>query len=100
MRAGRATREDIRLGVCGEHGGDPDSIHFFHHEGLDYVSCSLFPVRVARLEAGRAPSTWSEPHPSNERTCQRQPRVCRTCRKGRHRAAKSGPRPRHPEVPT
>ncbi len=51
---GRATRPDIRLGVCGEHGGDPDSIHFFHHEGLDYVSCSPFRVPVARLEAGRA----------------------------------------------
>jgi pyruvate,orthophosphate dikinase len=53
-REGRATRPDIRLGVCGEHGGDPDSIHFFHHEGLDYVSCSPFRVPVARLEAGRA----------------------------------------------
>jgi pyruvate,orthophosphate dikinase len=54
VREGRATRPDIRLGVCGEHGGDPDSIHFFHHEGLDYVSCSPFRVPVARLEAGRA----------------------------------------------
>jgi pyruvate,orthophosphate dikinase len=40
--------------VCGEHGGDPDSIHFFQHVGLDYVSCSPFRVPVARLEAGRA----------------------------------------------
>ncbi|MBW0113859.1 pyruvate, phosphate dikinase [Pseudonocardia abyssalis] len=53
-REGRATRPDIRLGVCGEHGGDPDSIHFFHHEGLDYVSCSPFRVPVARLESARA----------------------------------------------
>lgn len=51
---GRATRPDLKLGVCGEHGGDPDSIHFFHHIGLDYVSCSPFRVPVARFEAGRA----------------------------------------------
>ncbi len=51
---GRRTRPDLHLGVCGEHGGDPESIHFFHHIGLDYVSCSPFRVPVARLEAGRA----------------------------------------------
>ncbi len=51
---GRATRPDLKLGVCGEHGGDPDSVHFFHKVGLDYVSCSPFRVPVARLEAGRA----------------------------------------------
>jgi pyruvate,orthophosphate dikinase len=51
---GRATRPDLHLGVCGEHGGDPESIHFFHSAGLDYVSCSPFRVPVARLEAGRA----------------------------------------------
>jgi pyruvate,orthophosphate dikinase len=51
---GRATRPDLHLGVCGEHGGDPDSVHFFHEAGLDYVSCSPFRVPVARLEAGRA----------------------------------------------
>jgi pyruvate,orthophosphate dikinase len=51
---GRATRPDLKLGVCGEHGGDPDSVHFFHDVGLDYVSCSPFRVPVARLEAGRA----------------------------------------------
>jgi pyruvate,orthophosphate dikinase len=51
---GRATRPDLHLGVCGEHGGDPESIHFFHEVGLDYVSCSPFRVPVARLEAGRA----------------------------------------------
>jgi pyruvate, orthophosphate dikinase len=51
---GRKTRPDLKLGVCGEHGGDPASVHFFHHVGLDYVSCSPFRVPVARLEAGRA----------------------------------------------
>ena len=54
VEEGRATRPDLHLGVCGEHGGDPDSIHFFHQVGLDYVSCSPFRVPVARLEAGRA----------------------------------------------
>ncbi|MBO9522972.1 MAG: pyruvate, phosphate dikinase [Nocardioidaceae bacterium] len=51
---GRATRPDLHVGVCGEHGGDPRSIHFFHGVGLDYVSCSPYRVPVARLEAGRA----------------------------------------------
>ncbi|GAA2700215.1 pyruvate, phosphate dikinase [Actinoplanes palleronii] len=51
---GRAARPDLKLGVCGEHGGDPDSVHFFHEVGLDYVSCSPFRVPIARLEAGRA----------------------------------------------
>ncbi len=52
--AGREARPDIHLGVCGEHGGDPASVHFFDEIGLDYVSCSPFRVPVARLEAGRA----------------------------------------------
>ncbi|OPF78146.1 pyruvate, phosphate dikinase [Streptomyces antioxidans] len=52
--AGRATRPDLKLGICGEHGGDPESVHFFHEVGLDYVSCSPFRIPVARLEAGRA----------------------------------------------
>jgi pyruvate,orthophosphate dikinase len=51
---GRAARPDLKVGVCGEHGGDPESVHFFHELGLDYVSCSPFRVPVARLEAGRA----------------------------------------------
>jgi pyruvate, orthophosphate dikinase len=51
---GRATRPNLKVGVCGEHGGDPRSIHFFDRVGLDYVSCSPFRVPVARLEAGRS----------------------------------------------
>jgi pyruvate,orthophosphate dikinase len=51
---GRKTRPELKLGVCGEHGGDPESVHFFHNVGLDYVSCSPFRVPVARLEAARA----------------------------------------------
>jgi pyruvate,orthophosphate dikinase len=54
VEEGRATRPKLKIGVCGEHGGDPESVHFFHHVGLDYVSCSPFRVPVARLEAGRA----------------------------------------------
>ncbi|WP_207400983.1 pyruvate, phosphate dikinase [Actinomadura roseirufa] len=51
---GRRARPGIKLGICGEHGGDPDSVHFCHEVGLDYVSCSPFRIPVARLEAGRA----------------------------------------------
>ena len=54
VEGGRSTRPEMKMGVCGEHGGDPDSILFFHETGLDYVSCSPFRVPVARLEAGRA----------------------------------------------
>ena len=51
---GRATRPKLKLGICGEHGGDPDSIRFCHESGLDYVSCSPFRVPVARLAAAQA----------------------------------------------
>ncbi|MEU8087904.1 pyruvate, phosphate dikinase [Micromonospora sp. NPDC049101] len=56
VERGRATRPDLTVGVCGEHGGDPASVRFFHDAGLDYVSCSPFRVPIARLEAGRAAS--------------------------------------------
>ena len=56
-REGKAANPKLHLGVCGEHGGDPQSIHFFNGVGLDYVSCSPFRVPVARLEAGRASGT-------------------------------------------
>ena len=51
---GRATRSNLKLGICGEHGGDPDSVRFCHELGLDYVSCSPFRVPTARLAAGQA----------------------------------------------
>ena len=51
---GRKTRPDIKLGICGEHGGDPDSVKFCHRIGLSYVSCSPFRVPVARLAAAQA----------------------------------------------
>jgi pyruvate,orthophosphate dikinase len=54
VEEGRAARENLLIGVCGEHGGDPSSVRCFDRIGLDYVSCSPFRVPVARLEAGRA----------------------------------------------
>ncbi|MEA3056671.1 MAG: pyruvate, orthophosphate dikinase, partial [Actinomycetota bacterium] len=54
VERGRLTKPDIKLGVCGEHGGDPESIWFFYEAGLDYVSCSPFRVPIARLSAAQA----------------------------------------------
>ncbi|WP_141208859.1 pyruvate, phosphate dikinase [Streptomyces griseorubiginosus] len=54
VEAAHGVRPGLETGVCGEHGGDPASIHFFHRTGLDYVSCSPFRIPAARLEAGRA----------------------------------------------
>jgi len=54
VEKGRGVKENLKLGVCGEHGGDPSSVHFFHENGLDYVSCSPFRVPVARLAAAQA----------------------------------------------
>ena len=51
---GRSTRPDLKLGICGEHGGDPSSVEFCHNTGLDYVSCSPFRVPIARLAAAQA----------------------------------------------
>ena len=54
VQLGRKTRSDLKLGICGEHGGDPSSIHFFEEVGLDYVSASPYRVPVARLAAAQA----------------------------------------------
>ena len=54
VERGRSTKPQLKIGICGEHGGDPDSIDFFHRVGLDYVSCSPFRVPVARLAAAQA----------------------------------------------
>jgi pyruvate,orthophosphate dikinase len=51
---GRSSRPGIKLGICGEHGGDPSSVEFFHNLGLDYVSCSPYRVPIARLAAAQA----------------------------------------------
>ena len=53
-KLGRSVKPDLKLGVCGEHGGDPSSVEFFHRTGLDYVSCSPFRVPIARLSAAQA----------------------------------------------
>jgi pyruvate,orthophosphate dikinase len=54
VKLGRATKPDLEIDICGEHGGDPSSIEFFHQIGLNYVSCSPFRVPVARLAAAKA----------------------------------------------
>ena len=54
IEKGRSTRSDIKLGICGEHGGEPTSVMFFHNVGLDYVSCSPYRVPIARLAAAQA----------------------------------------------
>ncbi len=54
VEKGRQTRPNIKLGICGEHGGDPRSIEFCHRTGLDYVSCSPYRVPIARIAAAQA----------------------------------------------
>jgi pyruvate,orthophosphate dikinase len=54
IEGGEKTRSELKVGVCGEHGGDPRSVAFFHTAGLDYVSCSPFRVPIARLSAAQA----------------------------------------------
>ena len=54
VKKGRSARPKLKVGICGEHGGDPMSVHFFHHVGLDYVSCSPYRVPIARLSAAQA----------------------------------------------
>ena len=68
IREGRATRPDIKLGICGEHGGEPSSVEFCHHLGLDYVSCSPYRVPIARLAAAQAAldDEGERPEPKNK----------------------------------
>ncbi len=54
IEGGRKSRKDLKIGICGEHGGDPASVEFCHRIGLNYVSCSPFRVPVARLAAAQA----------------------------------------------
>jgi pyruvate,orthophosphate dikinase len=54
VERGRATRRDLKMGICGEHGGDPASVNFCHRIGLNYVSCSPYRVPIARLAAAQA----------------------------------------------
>ena len=69
---GRKAKPGLKLGVCGEHGGDPDSIDFFHRSGIDYMSCSPFRVPVARVAAAQAAIPLSPPRragPLSATTC-------------------------------
>ena len=54
VRGGRGVKPQLKVGICGEHGGDPASVGFCHRAGLDYVSCSPFRVPIARVAAARA----------------------------------------------
>ena len=54
IEKGRKTKHDLKIGICGEHGGEPKSVHFCHNVGMDYVSCSPFRVPIARLSAAQA----------------------------------------------
>ena len=63
VEGGRRIRPDLKIGICGEHGGDPASIAFFHQAGLDYVSCSPFRVPIARLAAAQAALSRNQPPP-------------------------------------
>jgi pyruvate,orthophosphate dikinase len=60
VERGRATRKELKIGICGEHGGDPDSVFFCHRLGLNYVSCSPFRVPIARLAAAQAALSEAE----------------------------------------
>ena len=61
VERGRAARPGLEVGICGEHGGDPRSIGFFHAAGLDYVSCSPYRVPIARVAAAQAALTGKDP---------------------------------------
>jgi pyruvate,orthophosphate dikinase len=54
IEKGRKTKPNLKIGICGEHGGEPKSVHFCHNVGMDYVSCSPFRVPIARLSAAQA----------------------------------------------
>ena len=65
IAGGRKTRPGIKLGICGEHGGDPSSVEFCHELGLDYVSCSPYRVPIARLAAAQATLTEEDNRKAN-----------------------------------
>ena len=80
---GRKVRPDLKVGICGEHGGDPASIAFCHETGLDYVSCSAFRVPVARLAAAqaaiRAKTRAGNGRPDARRLIDAATRACAGC---------------------
>lgn len=63
IERGRKTRKDLKIGICGEHGGEPNSIDFFHRSGMNYVSCSPFRVPIARIACAQAALSASDPNP-------------------------------------
>ena len=84
---GRTTRSDIKLGICGEHGGDPSSVEFCHQLGLDYVSCSPYRVAIARLAAAHAALAEEDTKRANSST-----------KAARVKPTKSRPKPRRYRV--
>ncbi|HLE09158.1 MAG TPA: putative PEP-binding protein, partial [Thermodesulfobacteriota bacterium] len=58
IKKGRKVRKNLKIGICGEHGGDPDTVEFCYRNGFDYVSCSPFRVPIARLAAAQAELKW------------------------------------------
>jgi pyruvate,orthophosphate dikinase len=68
VEKGRATRADLEIGICGEHGGEPSSVEFCYRVGMDYVSCSPYRVPIARLAAAQAAITKSEGSSEANRT--------------------------------
>jgi pyruvate,orthophosphate dikinase len=70
---GRSTRPNIKLGICGEHGGDPDSVKFCHKLGLNYVSCSPYRVPVARLAAAQAAIEEGKAAPAAKKAAKKAP---------------------------
>ena len=83
VERGRKTRKDLKVGICGEHGGDPASVAFCHEVGLDYVSCSPFRVPIARLAAAQAALGKDAASQASMEHCdpaiRPRPRKSRTC---------------------
>ena len=73
IQRGRSAKPDLKIGICGEHGGDPDSVDFFHRSGLDYVSCSPYRVPIARLAAAHAVLRNPRPVPQITTLRRKQP---------------------------
>jgi len=93
-KKGRDTRKNIKLGICGEHGGDPDSVEFFHRVGLNYVSCSPFRVPIARLAAAQASLKYdyaefmSDSKPAAKKAAKKSAK--KAAKKGAKKAARKG----------
>jgi pyruvate,orthophosphate dikinase len=93
VEKGRATRPRLKIGICGEHGGDPPSIHFCHQVGLDYVSCSTFRVPIARLAAAQAAVAERQAKPRAKRKTAKAAKSAKTkpAKKSAKKSAKRKP---------